>query len=326
MTNVSSAQANESVLAKTNWQMNERFMATVDGGNLASVSINPSRNTSGWNESAQRLHDNVSWATGNGNTQKDIFNSHFSIKAGGGYSDNAVTDFPALPLNSAFLISGDAKSILTQTTVVLQKPALDVWENSIVSNKLSQSYSILPERMVLLDEFGKNFQNALHFFRRSHGFSDWSTPSEGSRMSSESGNIETINRGSQESLLPAHVDSSREKSPSHSSIIEMTEWDGVVEATEGDQLSCKLLRLDEENDADDDMYGTIPKECVDPEDYDLLFPGSIFRLSVGVEMRDGRRQQFLRLAFTRLPDWDQSAMDEAYDRLDKLFNRINLVR
>lgn len=143
-------------------------------------------------------------------------------------------------------------------------------------------------------------------------------------MSSKSGNVENINRGSQESPLPGHVDSSREKSPPHSSIIEMTEWDGVVEAIEGDQLSCRLW-LDDENDADDDMYGTIPKECVDPKDYDLLFPGSIFRLSVGVEARDGRRQQFLRLAFTRLPDWDQSAMDEAYDRLNQLFDRINIV-
>lgn len=326
MTNVSPAQANESVLARTNRQMNERFMATADGDNLASVSINPSRNMSGWNESAHRLQENISWASGNGNTPTDMFNSHFSIKAGGGYSDNAVTDFPALPLNPAFLNSGDANSILTQTAVVLQKSALDVWQNSIVPNKLNQSSSNFSNRMVLRDTAGQNFQNALHIFRRSHGFSDWSTSSEGSRMSSESGNIENIKRGSQESLSLAQVVTIREKSPLHSSIIEMTEWDGVVEAIEGDQLSCKLLRLDEENDADDDMYGTIPKDCVDPKDYDLLFPGSIFRLSVGVEVRDGRRQQFLRLAFTRLPDWDQSAMDEAYDRIDKLFGRINIVR
>lgn len=117
MTNVSPAQANEPVLARTKRQMNERFMATAAGGNFSSVSIDLSRCSSGWNESAQLRQDNASGATGIGNAPTDIFNSRFSYEADGGYSDNAATDFPALSTNRAFLNGVDAKSILTQTAV-----------------------------------------------------------------------------------------------------------------------------------------------------------------------------------------------------------------
>ena len=102
-----------------------------------------------------------------------------------------------------------------------------------------------------------------------------------------------------------------------SSTIKATEWDGVVEAIEGDQLVCKL-KVAKGSDVDIEESALIPKEHVDADDYDLMGPGAIFRLVVGVETKDGKRQQFMRMVFRRLPAWNKSSVDEEYRRLVEL--------
>ena len=106
-----------------------------------------------------------------------------------------------------------------------------------------------------------------------------------------------------------------------SSTIKATEWDGVVEAIEGDQLVCKL-KVAKGSDVDIEESAMIPMEHVDADDYDLLKPGAIFRLVVGLETKDGKRQQFMRMVFRRLPAWNKSSVDEEYRRLVELVDGI----
>lgn len=135
---------------------------------------------------------------------------------------------------------------------------------------------------------------------------------------------ENIGTASQDAAFLRRICASQQKNSQHSSTIESTEWDGAVYEIQENQLFCKL-KMAKGSNVGEEMFATIPMACVDPDDSEMVLPGAIFRLAVGIEMRGGCRQQFLRLVFRRLPAWNQASMDEAYDRMNRLLDGINIA-
>lgn len=102
----------------------------------------------------------------------------------------------------------------------------------------------------------------------------------------------------------------------------LVEWEGVVEALENDQIHCKL-RVIKGSDADFDEFTTFDIERVTEGDRDLVKPGALFRLVIGVQAISGRRQQFSQLVFRRLPAWNMQSIEQAQKRLEGIFQGIN---
>ena len=125
----------------------------------------------------------------------------------------------------------------------------------------------------------------------------------------------------EEAIMRSMPYANQQFNSAHASMLESIEWDGVVESIERDQFSCKL-RVVKGIDVDFDEFALIPMEHVDPRDLDLVLPGAIFRLAAGIELVDGKRQQFLRLIFRRLPTLLQSEIDEEYSHLKQLVDGI----
>ncbi|TCS49749.1 hypothetical protein EDD52_1493 [Primorskyibacter sedentarius] len=106
-----------------------------------------------------------------------------------------------------------------------------------------------------------------------------------------------------------------------SSTGKIVEWEGVVETIAEDHFSCKM-KVVKGSQVDFDEFSEFSIDRVDPGDRDLIQPGALFRLVIGVQAISGTRQQYSRLIFRRLPAWRQEAMIKARSHLDSVMNDI----
>lgn len=106
-----------------------------------------------------------------------------------------------------------------------------------------------------------------------------------------------------------------------SSTGKIVEWEGVVETIAEDHFSCKM-KVVKGSEVDFDEFSEFSIDRVDPGDRDLIQPGALFRLVIGVQAISGTRQQYSRLIFRRLPAWRQEAMIQARSHLDAVMNDI----
>lgn len=106
-----------------------------------------------------------------------------------------------------------------------------------------------------------------------------------------------------------------------SSTGKVVEWEGVVETIAEDHFSCRM-KVVKGSDVDFDEFSEFSLDRVDSGDRDLVQPGALFRLVIGVQAISGTRQQFSRLIFRRLPAWRQEAMDNAQSHLAAVVNDI----
>ena len=102
----------------------------------------------------------------------------------------------------------------------------------------------------------------------------------------------------------------------------VVEWEGVVETIADDYFNCKL-KVVKGSEVDFDEFSEFSIDRVDPGDRDLVRPGALFRLVIGVQAISGTRQQFSRLIFRRLPGWRQEAIDSAQSHLEAVVNGID---
>lgn len=106
-----------------------------------------------------------------------------------------------------------------------------------------------------------------------------------------------------------------------SSTGKIVEWEGVVEEIAEDHFSCKM-KVVKGSEVDFDEFSEFSTDRVDPGDRDLIQPGALFRLVIGVQAISGTRQQYSRLIFRRLPAWRQEAITQAQSHLDAVMNDI----
>lgn len=106
-----------------------------------------------------------------------------------------------------------------------------------------------------------------------------------------------------------------------SSTGKIVEWEGVVETIAEDHFSCKM-KVVKGSEVDFDEFSEFSIDRVDPGDRDLIQPGALFRLVIGVQAISGTRQQYSRLIFRRLPAWRQEAVNRARSHLDAVMSGI----
>ncbi|MEQ3673430.1 hypothetical protein [Pseudophaeobacter sp.] len=107
-----------------------------------------------------------------------------------------------------------------------------------------------------------------------------------------------------------------------SSTGKVVEWEGVVETIAEDYFNCRM-KVVKGSEVDFDEFSEFSLDRVDPGDRDLIQPGALFRLVIGVQAISGTRQQFSRLIFRRLPAWRQEAMESAQSHLEAVVNGID---
>lgn len=107
-----------------------------------------------------------------------------------------------------------------------------------------------------------------------------------------------------------------------SSTGKVVEWEGVVEEVENDQIHCRL-RIVKGSNVDFEEFTSLDLDRVDEGDRDLVKPGALFRLVIGVKAISGTREQFSRVVFRRLPAWNRRSIEQAQRYVEEIFQGIN---
>lgn len=118
---------------------------------------------------------------------------------------------------------------------------------------------------------------------------------------------------------PSSADQIR-KTPSSTGKI--VEWEGVVESLENDKFHCKL-RVVKGSNVDFEEFTTLDIDQISEGDRDLVKPGALFRLVIGMKAISGTREKFSRVVFRRLPAWNSQSIDQAQKHLKNIFQGIN---
>ena len=107
-----------------------------------------------------------------------------------------------------------------------------------------------------------------------------------------------------------------------SSTGKVVEWEGVVDSVSGNDFSCRMKVVKGSN-VEFEEFSRFSFDRVDPGDRDLVQPGALFRLVVGVQAYSGTRQHVSRLIFRRLPAWREDDIKSAQADLESVLNRIS---
>lgn len=107
--------------------------------------------------------------------------------------------------------------------------------------------------------------------------------------------------------------------------ITLSEWEGVVEAVDGESNTFSATLQDVDSEGAPEEYAEFFIEDLRQDDLALLQPGAIFRWVIGKrEDEFGTVERTSRVVFRRLPAYSGADMSRANARAAELVNAINV--
>ena len=116
------------------------------------------------------------------------------------------------------------------------------------------------------------------------------------------------------SLTPLNTNS-----PIQPSVVSFFEWEGIVDEVNGETFTATMRGVVGVKDVEE--FATFDFADVS-SGIELIQPGAVFRLSLGLQNSRGTRQKFSRLVFRRLPAWSKATLEKKHNEVSEIFEKL----